>query len=421
MLDQGYTSGNFRKLLRPIDFSRKKHNLPQDNGELDGFLLDIEKDYQDGNVDFSLLKEVIVKGKKVYKAEDFTTDIVLRKLNDTLRRLYAIKQPDRTDIVRQIIEMASDGSPIQFIRRDIKSFYESVSRDKVIKKINDDYLLGWESKSIINSLFESTSIAVDTGLPRGLGISATLAELYMRPFDKIIKNIEGVLYYARYVDDIIIISYKNYNSIESDINNEVGRFGLELNDKKSPPALLLPEKSKNLCSCEVSCACDCSVEYLGYKLSFPKASGGWDRKRNGRYVSVTISSDKVRRFKYRVVMSFLDYAKNNEFYLLRKRISYLTSNYPLPLNKFKENLRGGIYYNYQLINDKRVLDELDVFLRRIIFSRSGSLGRKMGLLLTKHQKDMLKKYSFASGFSNKYFVKLTQSDISDVSRCWKYD
>ena len=44
-----------------------------------------------------------------------------------------------------------------------------------------------------------------SGVPRGFGVSAYLSELYMREIDNEIKALPDVIYYARYVDDIVII------------------------------------------------------------------------------------------------------------------------------------------------------------------------------------------------------------------------
>jgi hypothetical protein len=38
-----------------------------------------------------------------------------------------------------------------------------------------------------------------------VGISAILAELYMRDLDRNVASFDGVAFYARYVDDIVIL------------------------------------------------------------------------------------------------------------------------------------------------------------------------------------------------------------------------
>ena len=63
-----------------------------------------------------------------------------------------------------------------------------------------------ETKQLLEKIFNK--VQQPNGLPRGLNISATLAELYMKDFDHNIVTTDGVFYYSRFVDDIIIFSYK---------------------------------------------------------------------------------------------------------------------------------------------------------------------------------------------------------------------
>ena len=48
-------------------------------------------------------------------------------------------------------------------------------------------------------------ISTFPGVPRGIGISAYLSELFMRNVDNQIQELDDLIYYARYVDDIIAI------------------------------------------------------------------------------------------------------------------------------------------------------------------------------------------------------------------------
>ena len=77
--------------------------------------------------------------------------------------------------------------------------------------INDNQLLSPKSKTLIKSLLYSYNEITNQlglakeerrGIPRGAGISAYLAELFMREIDNKIKRANNVSYYARYVDDI---------------------------------------------------------------------------------------------------------------------------------------------------------------------------------------------------------------------------
>ena len=81
-----------------------------------------------------------------------------------------------------------------------------------MEKINNDYLLSIKTKKFINQIFESyngltgkTDSNTAIRVPRGIGISAYLSELFMRNVDNQIQELDDIIYYARYVDDIIAI------------------------------------------------------------------------------------------------------------------------------------------------------------------------------------------------------------------------
>lgn len=175
-----------------------------------------------------------------------------------------------------------------------------------------------------------------------------------------------------------------------------------------------------MCSCLVSCQCEKYVEFLGYSFSFPGSPVDWDKRRRGRYVAVSVSRAKIRRIKERVARAFSDYCSSPDYSLLCKRIAYLTSNYPLPLNRFKKKLKGGIYYHYPLLQDESVLFDLDRFLRSLIFSQNGSLGHRLKGNLSVTQRAALKRYSFVQGFKKRFYVKLTPQDLSAIKRCWRH-
>ena len=60
------------------------------------------------------------------------TSIVIRKLNDNIRRLYNVRQADRYAIVSQIASCLTDATPISVLRLDIEKFYENVNRSQIL-------------------------------------------------------------------------------------------------------------------------------------------------------------------------------------------------------------------------------------------------------------------------------------------------
>jgi len=97
--------------------------------------------------------------------------------------------------------------PFELVRTDISSFYESIDRQRLIEKMDRDQLLSPASKKYILQVLNSYGQISNTttGVPRGVGISAYLAELYLEPIDKAIKEIPGLVLYCRFVDDIVAV------------------------------------------------------------------------------------------------------------------------------------------------------------------------------------------------------------------------
>ena len=106
--------------------------------------------------------------------------------------------------------LLEDGFPKLIIRTDIKSFYESIPQKDILQKIKDDNLLSIKTQKFIGEILNGYNVATCQtedfkGVPRGVGVSAYLSELYMRAVDNKIKELPDLIFYARYVDDIIAV------------------------------------------------------------------------------------------------------------------------------------------------------------------------------------------------------------------------
>ena len=152
-------------------------------------------------------------GGQSYKLEDNVCNFFIsKKIQKNIRETYKVRQSSRYAILSQLINLLEDNCPKYVIRTDIKNFYESIPQKILLEKINNDYLLSIKTKKFINQIFESynkltgqTDADTAIGVPRGIGISAYLSELFMRNVDNQIQELDDIIYYARYVDDIIAI------------------------------------------------------------------------------------------------------------------------------------------------------------------------------------------------------------------------
>lgn len=316
----------------------------------------------------------------------------MKQVQYNIRKLYKSKQSNRHHIVSQVREVLSNEFPKYVIRTDISSFYESIPRCKLWEKINNDTLLTLASKKIIKQVlreYEALS-GSDTGIPRGVGVSAYLAELYMRDFDREIRKSSEVIYYARYVDDIFIVYSPEPNSDHSnflkDIKEKISKLHLSMNPAKTQ-------------SFYVDGSVMHSVDYLGYRFKF-----GNDKAR------LSLTKEKVGKYKERIDLCFNKYdqeAKYDETRArrnLRKRVKFLTGNTRLLNNK--KNAVVGVYFSNCLLNYTPCLKYLDLYLKKRI-SDSG-LSSFSG------------KYSFIQGFDTKKFHNFSEYDLKQIVEVWKY-
>ena len=339
----------------------------------------------------------ILKGKyhggESYKFEDNVCNFFIsKKIQENIRETYKVRQSSRYAILSQLINLLEDNCPKYVIRTDIKNFYESIPQKILLEKINNDYLLSIKTKKFINQIFESyngltgqTDADIAIGVPRGIGISAYLSELFMRNVDNQIQELDELIYYARYVDDIIAIfvpqskGEKNLNykeKIEEIVKNEK----LSLNEDKTETYNLLSNSSilKNK-----------TINYLGYEIG----------STNNKLV-IELSKNKIDKYFQRIKLSFENFSekkyhnRKKAFKLLSARIKYLTSNTKLRNNK--DRVFVGIYYSNPFLNSDKSLEKMEKRLNWYIARAK----------LTNKEKQEIKAYSFIDGFKKKTFQML---------------
>ena len=345
---------------------------------------------------FGITEVDVGKPKKVFMAErNAATFFALKQVQHNIRSIYKVKQANRHEIVCQLRELLGDKFPKYILRTDISSFYESIPRKQLLKKLRDDPLLTLASKKIIRRiLFEYGDITgSDVGLPRGIGISAYLAELYMRDIDRSIRDYPGVLYYARYVDDIFIIFCPPPNigtkPFRRAVVREFQNLGLKRNRKKTKIIKSAPGVTN-------------SIQYLGYKFSFGSGS-----------VELRMTDAKINRYRQRIDLTFSAYDNKSQRpkksekiarALLEKRVRFLTGNTRLVNNK--KNVVSGVFFSNSLLTDLNDLGDLDIYL-----------ASKISSLTNPRLRIRLSKHSFKSGFQT---YKFSARDLCGLVEVWKH-
>jgi predicted DNA binding CopG/RHH family protein len=422
MLRQSYSADILRKYVRKKDFRifQLKH---KNEDELRGDLHFFSESINDGSFKFSKFENFIIRNKKAYKLNSFCDTVVLRHIDEILKRIYKVKQSDRSLISRQIKTLLHDNTSFSVIRTDVKTFYESINPKYLINKFDVDCIVSSKNCHLLKIAHLKDDDYGSSGLRRGLNISSTISEIYMRDFDKLVSQFDGVYFYARYVDDMIIFSSKSPTHVLSEVKSKLKSMNLELNMQKTRimyyPCKKVFENSARLKRCDEADLCEHknkNISFLGYSFQFAcSALRNRDKQNN---VEVRIASNKIKKIKTRITRSFLEYTNNRDFNLLYRRIQFLTGNFRVESKTRVGYLLSGIYYNYHLITKNDDLVDLDRFLRTAIYSKK-SFWSKMNL--SGKECELLCRLSFVSGFKNKICNKYTNADLKILKSCWKYE
>ena len=136
----------------------------------------------------------------------------IKQLQYNILKTFKVKQSSRFDIVKQLRVLLEDGFPKYVIRIDVKGFYESIPQGILFKRIEENQLLNFQSKKLLKQCIYCYENMKDLmiykehhGVPRGIGVSAYLFKLYMREIDSRLKSIKDLVYFGRYVDDIVLV------------------------------------------------------------------------------------------------------------------------------------------------------------------------------------------------------------------------
>lgn len=408
MMDQAYTAKALLRLTSRLD--PKKFRLGRNRKEYLEKLEEIAEELVDDDFRFSPFTLSTRAGKPVYTPSTCTDEFALRKLKDNISRVYDVRQANRSEIIEQVISLMREIVPFYVIKLDIKSFYESIHRDELVEKISSDLAVSYRSRQHLKLLLGSKQYFSKNGLPRGLGISATLSEIYMKKFDTQVSRFSGVYFYARYVDDIIIFSYLSPDGLIEKARAHLPA-GLRFNNEKTR-SFEFDKSGKCVSTHHIR-----NFEYLGYNFKFDKIPSN---KKTA--VEVNIAASKLQKIKRRIMLSIFGFLADGDFHLLKDRLRFLSSNCRMKSDSDNGRLFSGIYYNYRLIDQTGIadLEALSLFLAKAINARNGSFGARLNSKLTSVQRAELSKSCFKSGFNNKIVCRFSPDRLKHIKKCWAY-
>lgn len=265
---------------------------------------EIAKEIESGKT-MIILQKSKARNKDVYSYGNLSTLLACKIVMYELRKQYHVYPSDRNEIIDALRVHLQSKINFSIIRLDIKHFFESIPQKTLLDKLYDDGKMSPKvMRYIKRTLYEYNKLTNNsecTGLPRGICFSSYLAEIYLKSFDQAVRYMDGVLFYRRYVDDIIVLTIypANPHEIVKVIEEKVNLLGLELHrDEK-----LLVKKIYE--GCERN-----SFDYLGYKF-------------NVSYGSTTVGLSDKKIYKYNLLLHkiFEIYDKTKKM-LFKEKIAF---------------------------------------------------------------------------------------------------
>ncbi|WP_412049381.1 antiviral reverse transcriptase Drt3a [Hoeflea sp. Naph1] len=406
-------------------------------GDSKKWKVDIEKDIDEivksasgraaSNTPGLLINSKIDKsGKTIYFAGDIETDILLRATYKRLMRQRSIVLPNRESIVNGILEATSEACPYLVTKCDIRAFYESLDAEPIIRGILVDTRVSPDLKSVLRAIYDAAGIPKSVA-PRGLAISAVIAELTLKDFDSRIRKVPGVHRYFRYADDIIVFSLPSTPLLPI-IQCELNALGLELNEKTENQEVRANPPPNTEGDPLVA-----AYSYLGYEFSAAEKVDYYKT----REFTVSIAPIKLKKRMTRMFLALHAFKNDEDGGLLIDRLIFLSTNRSVYKTKHtrgsrKQKIRTGIHYNYSSCGhypaSKRgrvyadhtagELVKIDAVLKSAV--KSGEFTAAVATL-PPELKDKLQNISFAQGYKKRLMKGFTRERVGQICKVWGHE
>ena len=390
--------------------------------------------------DFRFQLEIVTLDKKFgfkINSEEHPQLFAMKQLQYNLQKTFKVKQANRHSIMANIKLLLKTQRPYCIIRTDVFSFFESIPQDCLLRQIMGNTILSYKSKTFIKAILtqyegkkqelisvEQTNIKKGLGVPRGIGISSLLSEIYMRDLDDCIKKRPEVIFYARYVDDIFILlsqlpQGKNISTIEDyyqNLENEFQKYGLTLNKLGGKKGFAVDYSKLKLNQPE-------EFTYLGYKIIITKT------KENGTYeASYRLSDAKKERIKRRIDNAFNHFngLNKNNLHQARKdlvdSLKLITGN--VKLHKSKSGIKTGLYFNGDLLEeDLKDLHELNDYLyeKKVILYANLFKTNEEQSAYEAALKNRIRKFDFVKFWEEKKMYSLSGKRLQEIMKWLNYE
>lgn len=344
---------------------------------------------------FTRFKKIKTNNGRIAHIPTIRDRIVLEYLKQKLESYFYPKYPNRENISDLIKSKLSFGQELHIFRYDIKSFFETIPHQILLKKIKSKKILSYYDYALLVNFLNSYS---NIGLPIGISVNNILSEIFLSDIDKeILSTHSSITMYCRYVDDIIIIFNGNLRDkekgyMDSKIVSIFKKSGLNLNTGSDKRQVVKISK-KNVSH----------FNFLGYKYIYDKG-----------ILRIGITDNKRKLLLSKINFIFDSYLRNQNDILLLERLSYLTkTNTMIKYIRSSKGIMRPKFIKYGVIeNYKNVGIDTWATLDNIITFR---IFKDLKIIIKdENKRRMLFKLRFKSNFLYKQknnFHKYTNNDF----------
>lgn len=348
--------------------------------------------------------------REICRLDSYPTTLVLRKIASNLRLMTRSGPSERSRLIKVLLLFLQEEIRFRVYRFDVRRFFDSLSVEESLLQVGAG-AVSRKTVELLATVLREHAAAGKPGIPTGLVISASLAEVMMARFDEYVRKLPNVFYFGRFVDDIVIITNgtESPTAFGQDLSAalpKATRFGTSKLDIIEVPKVEHGKASKAG-----------KFDYLGYEFTIRDQIV--DKKKSERVIDVNLSERSLNNILSRVAKAFRKYSKDSRFDDLYLRVCYLTSNYRLFDPLVNRKRLAGIFHNHPFLtyHQGNSLRHLDGALRPLIFSnpqfRAGS-----GVLLDARQRRELASRSFLRGHSERQYYSFSIKTLALIKRCW---
>lgn len=349
-------------------------------------------------------------GRRVFSADEtFGHWVALKQASSVIRRACLSRDKPRDRISAELNSALSRPYPFHIIKADIDSFYDSIDVSRILADLESDARIDSVTIGLVNKLIDGCRNVPEYGggLPAGVSVSASLAHYHLQGFDREMSTMEGVIYYSRYVDDIVI-------AVESQISPQsileaarllLREMGLEFGQSKTEIYYGEDHGSRKTNKHPLQ---GNSLMFLGYQYQWEQGC-----------LRVDITESREARILEKLQLTFSSWdaarmqrngSKGSADGLLLNRLRFLAGN--CHLRNSKSRVAVGVTFSNRSIDENSgSLVRLDAALQSEIANRSPGLTARMV--------SKLGSISFVEGYIDMHYWRFSPKDLSSITAVWK--